>query len=392
MTVENTAFTQAEFDTRLAKARARMSEAGIETLIVTDPSNMHWLTGYDGWSFYVHQAVVLTREGEPLIWVRTQDMAAAYITSWISPENVITYPEEHVQNPPHHPYDTLCSHLQERGLDRAVGVEMDNYYFSAACLETLRRALPTTEVIDATGLVNWCRLVKSPREIELMETAGRIVAKMHGVLRETAREGLRKNELVAEVWAAGIRGLPDAGGDYAAIVPIAPSGIEASASHITWTSRPLTRGEATYFEIAGCYRRYHCPVSRTIFLGEPPAEIQRAEEAVLTAIEGVMFDARPGLTCEELAENVYASFRRAGFLKGNRTGYPVGLSYPPDWGERTASLRPGDKTVLEEGMCFHLMPGLWTPEWGVAITETFVVTPEGGRCLADVPREIHVIP
>lgn len=54
------------------------------------------------------------------------------------------------------------------------------------------------------------------------------------------------------------------------------------------------------------------------------------------------------------------------------------------------SLRPGDKTILKENMAFHLMPGLWTPDWGVAITESFVVTPDGGQALADIPREIVV--
>lgn len=54
------------------------------------------------------------------------------------------------------------------------------------------------------------------------------------------------------------------------------------------------------------------------------------------------------------------------------------------------SLRPGDTTELEAGMTFHLMPGLWTPDWGVAITESFVVTETGGVPLAEIPREIFI--
>ncbi|MEO1456343.1 MAG: M24 family metallopeptidase [Pseudomonadota bacterium] len=391
-------FDRGEYEARLTRARAAMAAAGIDALVVTDPSNMHWLTGYDGWSFYVHQAAILGPDGEPLLWLRTQDMAGAYQTAFVARENVLTYPEAHVQNPDAHPYETLATILAERGLaehGRAgagrLGVEMDNYYFSAACLETLRAALPGTEIADATGLVNRARLVKSPAEIAAMRTAGQITARMHDVLRETARAGIRKCDLVAEVAAAGIRGLPEAGGDYPAIVPIAPSGREASASHITWNDRPMVRGEATYFEISGCFRRYHCPASRTLFLGSPPAEIRRGEETVLAAIEDALATARPGATCEAVAEAVYAAFRARGFEKGNRTGYPIGLSYPPDWGERTVSLRPGDETVLEEGMCFHLMPGLWTPDWGLAITESFEVTPAGGAPLAEIPRPIAVI-
>ena len=57
-------FSRDEYDGRIAKTRAAMAKAGVELLIVTDPSNMAWLTGYDGWSFYVHQCVLLTGDGD----------------------------------------------------------------------------------------------------------------------------------------------------------------------------------------------------------------------------------------------------------------------------------------------------------------------------------------
>ena len=50
-------FSRQEYQIRIAKTRKAMEAAGVEFIIVSDPSNMAWLTGYDGWSFYVHQAV-----------------------------------------------------------------------------------------------------------------------------------------------------------------------------------------------------------------------------------------------------------------------------------------------------------------------------------------------
>ncbi len=381
-------FSAQEYATRLSKTRTAMAQRGIETLLITDPSNMAWLTGYDGWSFYVPQMVILPAQGSPLWWGRTQDKAGAAQTTWLEPSDLLDWPEEHVQHPDHHPVDALVLALRESGWTTGLGVEMDNYYYSAASHRILETAFGT--LVDATGLVNWQRAVKSDAEIGMMRKAGQLTAHMHGVLRDAFREGLPKNQLVAEVQAAGIAGLPGLAGDYPAIVPIAPSGREASASHITWNDRPLARGEATYFEISGCYRRYHCPASRSLYLGDPPSDIRRAEAAVLAAIDDALAAARPGTTCEEVAACVYDSFARAGYVKANRTGYPIGLSYPPDWGERTMSLRPGDTTELQENMTFHLMPGLWTPDWGLAITESFVVTGDGGLPLADIPREMVV--
>jgi ectoine hydrolase len=384
-------FTIGEYRARLARVREAMARDGLDALIVSDPSNINWITGYDGWSFYVHQAAVVFPDRDPLWWGRPQDVAGAAQTCWLEDDALFFYPEEHVQNPDAHPYETLPAILAENGLRTGrIGVEMDNYYFSAACMNVLRRTMPAAQFADATGLVNWRRAVKSPAEIALMERAARIVERMHAAVREALAPGVRKCDLVAEAMAAGVRGLPETGGDYPAIAPIAPSGREASAAHITWNDRVLEPGEATYFEIAGCRKRYHCPLSRTYFLGDLPDDMKRAEHAVLSAIDAALGAARPGAVCEEVAEAVYAAFRANGFEKKNRTGYPIGLSYPPDWGERTMSLRPGDRTVLEENMTFHLMPGLWTPDWGVAITESFVVTSDGGRALADTPREIFV--
>jgi ectoine hydrolase len=391
MPAANPLFSQLEYDARLAATRSAMAAQGLDAIVVTDPSNMNWLTGYDGWSFYVHQAVIVTGTGQPYIWTRTQDMAGAHQTAWVDDAQVITYPEEHVQNPPHHPYQTLCRHLIDIGVGAGrIGAEYDNYYFSAQCLEILRSDLAGATIIDATALVNWQRAVKSDAEVALIRKAGLISGAIHLTIRDNIRIGIPKHELVAEVQRAAVRGVEGVAGDYPAIQVIAPSGKEAAASHITWNDRPMVSGEATYFEVSGCHRRYHCPTSRTYFLGEPPDDIRRAEAAVLTAIEDVLSAAKPGATCEQVAQAVYDSFARAGFSKNNRTGYPIGISYPPDWGERTMSLRPGDTTVLKEGMCFHLMPGLWTPDWGVAITESFVVTANGGEALADVPREIFV--
>ena len=82
--------------------------------------------------------------------------------------------------------------------------------------------------------------------------------------------------------------------------------------------------------------------------------------------------------------------KRYGIIKDGRTGYPIGVSYPPDWGERTMSLRPGDRTVLEPGMTFHFMTGLWSDEMGLEITESIIITEGAPELLASVPRKLFV--
>jgi ectoine hydrolase len=385
-------FSREEYAARLARTRAAMEARGLEVLIVSDPSNMGWLTGYDGWSFYVHQAVVVPVAGEPFWYGRGMDAAGALRTAWLPEADIVGYPDDYVQSTVRHPMDHLASVLASRGLGRLrTGVEMDNYWFSAAAFAALGRGLPDARFEDATGLVNWQRAIKSPAEIGYMRKAARIVEAMHARIAEKARPGVRKCDLVAELLDAGTRGTAEFGGDYPAIVPMLPSGADAAAPHLTWDDTPLRAGEGTFFEIAGCYRRYHCPLSRTIFLGRPPRAFLDAEAATLEGMEAGLAAARPGNTCEDIAGAFFAVLARHGIVKDSRTGYSIGLSYPPDWGERTMSLRRGDRTELRPGMTFHFMTGLWLEDMGLEITESILITEGGVECLADVPRKLLVV-
>ena len=387
------AFEKAEYEIRISKVRKSMDEKNIEVLIVTDPSNMAWLTGYDGWSFYVHQCVVLSLEEEPFWYGRGMDTNGAKLTVFMQHENIIGYPDDYVQNPEKHPMDYLSEILTEKNwAQKTIGVEKDNYYFSASCLESLQRNLVQANFVDSTGLVNWQRTVKSPRELEFMRKAAKIVEKMHARIFEVMEPGMRKNDLVAEIYHSGITGVEDSGGDYAAIVPMTPTGADASAPHLTWDDQPIPNNSGTFFEIAGCYRRYHCPLSRTIYLGQPPQKYLDVEKAVLEGIEAGLEAAKPG----NFAEDIEAAWRKTiskyGYEKESRCGYAIGLSYPPDWGERTVSFRKGDKTVLEPNMTFHFMPALWFDDWGLETTESIVITDSGVETLANVPRKLFVKP
>jgi len=230
-------FSRAEFDQRIAKTRAAMQAHGLDLLIVSDPSNMNWLTGYDGWSFYVHQCVVLPLNGEPIWYGRGQDANGALRTCFMDPANIIGYPDHYVQSTERHPMDYLSAQLTDCGLAKGViGVEMDNYWFSAAAFMALQTHLPNATLADATALVNWQRAVKSEAELALMRQAGKIVGRMHERIVEKVEPGIRKCDLVADIYDAALRYDPDigAGGDYPALVPLLPSGTDASAPHLTW--------------------------------------------------------------------------------------------------------------------------------------------------------------
>lgn len=146
MTSAALSFDRMEYAQRIAKTRAAMAARGVDLLIVTDPSNMAWLTGYDGWSFYVHQCVLLPMEGEPIWYGRGMDANGAKRTVFMTHDHIVGYPDHYVQSTERHPMEYLSRIVDERGWGgHSLGVEMDNYYFTAACYATLRGISPTRD-------------------------------------------------------------------------------------------------------------------------------------------------------------------------------------------------------------------------------------------------------
>lgn len=392
MPIENAPFTQGEYDRRIALTRASMAAVGIDVLFITNPSNMNWLTGYDGWSFYVHQGVILTLEGDPIWWGRLQDANGARRTVWMQDDKIIYYADRYIQAPDIHPMEDLASHLRIMGYgDKRIGVEMETYYFTARAFAVMAQGLPEAQLIDASTLVNWKRLIKSDEELAFMRRAARISELVIGRAVEIAEPGMRKHDLVGELFKTSVQGEDDSWGDYPAIVPLLPSGEDASAPHLTWNGEALKHGEATFIEQSGCYRRYHAPLSRTIFFGKPPQFMTDASAALTEGLNAGIEVARPGNRACDIARALDAALLKVGIERPNRCGYAVGLSYPPDWGEHTVSLRAMDETVLEPGMTFHFMPGLWMDDWGLETTETILIREDGpAEALCNVERKLFI--
>ncbi len=394
MGLNHAPFGAEEYTRRIAKTRAAMAAAGIDVLFVTDPSNQAWLTGYDGWSFYVHQGVILALDGDPVWWGRSQDANGAKRTVWMTDHRIVGYADSYVQSTTQHPMEDLARNLTDMGFAKArarIGVEMDNYYYSAKAHAVLDAALPNVTLVDATALVNWQRMVKSDDEIAFMRKAAAISEKIIRLGIELARPGLKKNELVGEISRAALYGVGDDWGDYPAIVPLTPSGIDATAPHLTWDGAPMKAGEATFFELSGCYRRYHAPLCRTVHLGKPPQDMIDAAQALTAGLEAGLEAARTGNRACDVANALAFELEKVGITRSARAGYPIGLSYPPDWGERTASFRASDQTILEPGMTFHFMPGLWMSDWGLETTESILIKPSGpAEPFCNVERKLFV--
>jgi ectoine hydrolase len=334
---------------------------------------------------------VVPAVGDLVFYTREQDAAGAVLTTRLTEEQVRPFPERYVHQVDCHPMDWIAADMRQRGLgEGVVAVELDAHFYTVRGHEALVAGLPEATIVDAQALVNWVRSVKSPAEIAKMRIAGKIVTEVMTTAFDVVRPGVRQCDAVAEIYRTAIQGLPDAGGDYASLVPLLPTGPGTGVPHLTWSDAPFVEGEATVLELAGCYQRYHSPLARTVFLGTPPRLLSETADIVSEGMEAALAAVKPAVQAQDVEQAWRDVITRHGLTKASRIGYSIGVGYPPDWGERTISLRPGDTTILTENMTFHMILGMWMDGWGYELSESFVVTGDGPDCLARVPRGLTV--
>ena len=383
-------FSREEYSLRVKKTLDSMASKNIDTLLVADPANIYYLCGFDAWSFYMPQTMIVSSKlDEPICFVRQMDVGGAYIQTYLKDENIIAYPEKLVHMPPRHPYEYLVKVIKDKKLDTGViAVEMDAHYFTATCYSKLVDGLSNCKLIDSGFLVNWVRFIKSDKEIEYMHQAARNVEVGMQAAIDHINVGTRQCDAAAAIYGGLIKGMEGFGGDYPSIAPMLPTGQGTSAAHLTWSNELFKENEATVIEISGAYKRYHCPMARTVFLGKEDQEKLDVMNKTIEALEEGKAAIKAGVTADSVAQRFWKVLYKYNIKKDSRTGYSIGAGFPPDWGERTLNISKDDPTILETNCTFHMIAVMQMGDWGVEASDAIRVTDKGFEVLSNFSKEL----
>lgn len=375
-----------EYRARLAKVQAGIAERGIDAVLVSIPENIYYLTGFTTTGYYMYQTLILPAEGEPTFVTYLEEKINVLRRSWMERYRTYSVVED--------PIDVTVRALHDLGLaDKTLGLEESGYFFPIKTYNRLVAELPEARWADGGGIVEQARLVKSPREIDYIRQAA--VAAQRGMRAaiDAIAPGVTENDLAAEVYRATLQ----AGSEYPGSPPYVVSGERSGLPHGTWEGRELRRGDIVFLEHSGCVKRYSAAMMRNCFLGNPPDVVRRFAEIILEGLGRAIDAIRPGVTSGEVDAACRQTILGAGFPDyTHETGYSIGVAYPPGWNEsHIMNLHPGDPTVLEENMVFHLVPSLIIEELQghVGFSDTVVVTADGCEVLTDteVERRWYVI-
>lgn len=377
------AFAPQEYLARRDALRRMMSDRGIDVIVLTSTENTYYLTGF-GSLAYGTTALVMRSDGEA-VWVmrRTElsNVRALADQLWVNEGIGVADGQDFAR--------LLEGTIVDlAGSSAVVAVEF------AALQPALRGFLgPRVEpskLVDASGLVEHLRRIKSPAEIELLERAGAIVAQSCRDAFEALEEGMTDTELAAVVTESLLRN----GSGRVAQMPNVCAGPRTARAHVTWCGAPIRRGDLVNVEPAACVFDYHTPLYRIFNVGAPSDLVRKMFDVCREALDEGYARIRPGMTSNEAARIFEGVIEKAGFAEYmvTRPAYSIGASFPPGWGEdNVAAIRAGHEAVLEEGMCFHVVPCLYRDGVGcVAASMPSVLTATGFRSLSGDEAKLRV--
>ena len=366
---------------RYRRLQEAMAGAGVDTLLSWAPENVYYMTGYDTLGYYFPQCFIASVDSDPVLVVRHFESPNVETQTWV---------DDYVGYRDHEDIAEVVAAVASR-LGKRVGTETQTWSVSPA-IATRVAARLDGRIGPMDGLVENLRLVKSPAEIELIRQSCRYTEAAMSAAFEASVAGATEDDVAAAIYQRMV----SAGSTYPSLAPFVSSGPRTFLPHQTWSGRVLQPGDMLWFETGGSAGRYGSGLIRIGAVGEPPAStqptIQRALGVVTETLDALMSAVRPGATGAEIHQVGRATIEAAGWgdVHRNRSGYSIGVSYPPDWGEgHIYSLQDLETRPLEAGMVFHLVPNVLIPDVaGVAISETVLVTQDGCEALTQFPRDL----
>jgi Xaa-Pro dipeptidase len=350
---------------------------------VTSSVNIYYLTGYHNSGQDRFQCLIVPLEGDPHFVLRKLYFTAVHGLSWTGAGTPVGDTESML--------DATSAALTRLAPPGArVGYDHGNLGLPPEILDGLRQQLPDRSFIAAGGLVEKCRLIKSPAELACVRESCRIsVIGLEAALAEV-QPGATENDLMAAAYDAMVRG----GSEYVSTQPIVVAGVREPARRGVTENRTLMDGESIWYEASASVKRYGGPIMRTMTVGHPHPEVMRIHDVMRGALNAVLDTAGPGVTSGDVDRAARSRVEAAGLGQYwlHRAGYSVGIGFPPSWVEgEVMDLKPEDKRTLQPGMVFHTVCWLLVPRLGsIGLSETWTVTSSGIEVLTETPRELRV--
>jgi Xaa-Pro aminopeptidase len=342
---------------RLAKLRPELVKNRIDTIMVSEPKNRFYLSGFngsDGYLFITTKETIIATDFRYVEQVKRQssDYTLFQITGKMS--------------------DWFPKLISVLGIHR-LGFESGATSFAqySQILEIISRQKIQLELVTLENVVENLRTIKEPEEIAKIHKAAEISDRAFESVADNLKPGMTEKEIAwmleKYMREAGSLSIP-----FEIIVGAGPNG---ALPHAQPSDRPIAEHEPIVIDMGANFEGYSSDLTRTICLGKPDATfvkiysiVRKAQEAAINGIrQGIS-----GIQADSLARDI---IKEAGYndMFGHGLGHGVGLA-THDPAPRLSYL---SNDTMANGMVFSIEPGIYLPEWGGVRIEDLAMLENG---------------
>jgi Xaa-Pro dipeptidase len=389
---------------RVSQIQTALTSRGFAASIIIKPEHVRYVSGFWGYSTrpeYLASrrltAVVLPAKGEATLIVPKVEREWAQRRTWFS--DVRHHVEWSQPNEIFGGMALLEGVLIEKGLKRGrVGLELG--FISARLFKQFCDTLESITFEDVTGVVEEMRMIKSPEEIEILRTGGRMAVLEYVAEVNAIKAGAREFEVA-------IRGRDEATRLFAELIKdsddsvpidhpildgsqIITSGPRLGMAHAVASTRTIQKGDMVLLDFCRIPQAegYRIGFARNVALRQPTSDEATVYATVREAYKQAVALLRPGVLAEEpdLIARSILDEGGLGETQMHRTGRGQGLE-----GMERPEICVGDKTPLQEGMVFTIEPSSYAQGFAAHVEDTYLITREGCECLTEAPRELNIL-
>ena len=376
---QESAFPKQDYDRRTDALRQAMRAKGFDLLLISGAENVFYLSGQQTPGYYTFQCLAVPADGPCFLVNRALESPNARLNSFLS--DIDGYPDDA------DPAAAVADVLKARGWQgKRVAIDQNGWFLTINLYNKLVAAFGP--LLDGSMMVEPLRRVKSAPELAQIAEAARANDAGMAAGLTAVRAGASENDVAAAIMQAAVK----AGSEYFAMEPFVTSGPRSGVPHTTWRRRRIEAGDVVILETAACYNRYHAALFRTVFVGDVPAEAHAMFGVCQQGLAAAVAALRPGNTCADVHQAVQDVIDQNGYTAAyrKRSGYSMGISFAPDWGEgNILSLYRGVDVTLKPGMVFHVPITLRDYyRFTVAVSETVVVTEGDAKPLSTIGRDV----
>ena len=351
---------------KLMKLREQMQKRELDSLLVTNPYNLRFITGFTGTAGL---ALITANDAWFITDFRYTEQAGEQVKEF----KVVQAQKGLI--------DEVARIAKEAAVER-LAFEQD--YMTFATYSQYQEKLSAT-LEPVSGLIEKLRMVKSPEELEVLKAAAKIADDAFEHICSYIKAGMTELEVSNELEFF----MRSQGATSSSFDIIVASGLRSALPHGVASNKKIEQGDLITLDFGALYNGYVSDITRTVAVGEPSDKLKEIYQVVLDSQVLALEKIKPGMTgieADAIARD-YIKSKGYGEAFGHSTGHGIGLEVHEGPGLSFRS-----ETVLEPGMAVTVEPGIYLPGiGGVRIEDDILITETGNERLTHSSKELRIL-